>query len=78
MSKSLTPREREILAYVVRGMTNRQVGRTLYISEKTVKAHLANIFVKLGVSNRTRAAVSLSGRAAAAEHRLDSPENARA
>lgn len=53
----LTPREREILAYVGRGASNRQIANRLFISEKTVKNHLTRIFRKIGVQDRTQAAV---------------------
>ncbi|MFC8923228.1 LuxR C-terminal-related transcriptional regulator [Cellulosimicrobium sp. NPDC057127] len=52
----LTDREREVLSCVASGMTNRQVARELFISEKTVGRHLANIFTKIGVPSRTAAA----------------------
>ena len=51
----LTEREREILIHVSLGKSNREIARDLYISEKTVKNHLTNIFRKIGVSDRTRA-----------------------
>jgi len=51
----LTRREREILQLVSEGNTNGQVARTLWVTEQTVKFHLANIFRKLDVSNRTQA-----------------------
>jgi len=54
---SLTPREREILAAVVLGCTNRQMAQKFSISEDTVKHHLTNIFDKLGVSNRLELAL---------------------
>ena len=54
---ALTPREREVLVLVGSGMLNKQVPRELNISEKTVKAHLGRIFNRLGVSDRTQAAV---------------------
>lgn len=54
---SLTQRELEILACLVRGMTNREISRELYVAESTVKAHLHSTFAKLGVSNRTQAAI---------------------
>jgi len=54
---SLTEREREILIHVSLGKSNRQIARDLYISEKTVKNHLTNIFRKIGVSDRTQAAL---------------------
>ncbi len=53
----LTNREREVLLLVARGMTNQQIAASLYISEKTVKNHLSSIFEKLGVSDRTNAAL---------------------
>ena len=56
--RPLTQREKEILQLVVRGLTNRDVAQELNISETTVKAHMGNIFNKLGVSNRTEAAMS--------------------
>lgn len=52
----LTQRESEVLAHVARGASNRDVAAALTISEKTVGRHLANIFMKLGVSSRTAAA----------------------
>ncbi len=53
----LSERELEILTYVVRGSSNRNIGKGLYISEKTVKNHLSNIFRKLDVEDRTQAAL---------------------
>lgn len=52
----LTARENEILHYLVQGLSNQQIGEKLFISETTVKNHLAHIFKKLNVSNRTQAA----------------------
>ncbi len=51
----LTPREREVVALLTRGRTNRQIGRELYISEKTASVHVSNILAKLGASGRTEA-----------------------
>jgi DNA-binding CsgD family transcriptional regulator len=51
----LTPRERDVLALLVRGRTNRQIGRELFISEKTASVHVSNIIGKLGASGRTEA-----------------------
>jgi DNA-binding CsgD family transcriptional regulator len=48
----LSPREEEVVGLVVRGSTNRQISRTLFISEHTVQRHLSNIFEKVGVRNR--------------------------
>jgi DNA-binding CsgD family transcriptional regulator len=52
----LTDREREVLALVTRGATNREISTTLRISPKTVNAHLEHIFAKLGVTTRGAAA----------------------
>lgn len=52
----LTPREREIVQLAAAGRSNRQIAGELYISEKTVGRHLANVYVKLGVGSRTAAA----------------------
>ena len=51
----LTKREIEVLMRIAGGATNRQVAEQLFISEKTVGRHLANIYTKLGVSSRTAA-----------------------
>lgn len=53
----LTAREREVLQLVVDGMANKQIARRLGISEKTVKGHLTNLFQRIGVSDRTQAAL---------------------
>jgi DNA-binding NarL/FixJ family response regulator len=53
----LTPRELEVLALVVQGKTNRQIAETLTISPGTAKIHVEHIIGKLGVSDRTQAAV---------------------
>jgi DNA-binding NarL/FixJ family response regulator len=54
---SLTQREHDILALLAEGRSNREIAQSLYLSEKTVKAHLAAIFRKMGVTNRTQAAM---------------------
>ena len=51
----LTSQERRVLALLVEGMPNRQIGRTLYIAEATVKTHLNHVYRKLGVANRVEA-----------------------
>ena len=48
----LTPREREVMGYILRGYTNRQIAESLYISIRTVEGHRASIFGKLGLKNR--------------------------
>jgi DNA-binding CsgD family transcriptional regulator len=53
--EALTAREHDVLALVADGLPNREIARTLGISEHTVKFHLASIFGKLGVSTRTEA-----------------------
>ncbi|HEY4388010.1 MAG TPA: response regulator transcription factor [Ktedonobacteraceae bacterium] len=63
----LTEREREVLALVARGQTNKQIAETLYVSEKTARNHVSNILEKLGLSRRSEAA------AYAVEHRLVPP-----
>ena len=55
--KSLTPREREVLAQIAEGLTNKEIARLLNVSPATVKAHVERIIAKLGVSDRTQAAV---------------------
>ena len=53
----LTDREREVLLLVREGLANKQIARSLGIAERTVKAHLTNIFQRLGVTDRTQAAL---------------------
>ena len=52
---TLSPREDEVFALLSRGMTNKQIGKVLYISDATVKVHLRHIYRKLGVTNRLEA-----------------------
>jgi DNA-binding NarL/FixJ family response regulator len=54
---TLTPREREVLARIAEGRSNREIARLLRVSEKTVKAHVSSVLAKLGVADRTQAAV---------------------
>jgi DNA-binding NarL/FixJ family response regulator len=51
--QNLTPREREIVASLCEGNSNKMIARELGINEGTVRWHLVNIFAKLGISNRT-------------------------
>jgi DNA-binding NarL/FixJ family response regulator len=53
----LTEREREILALVTQGASNRQIAENLYLTEGTVKNHMSSILSKLGVRDRTQAAL---------------------
>jgi DNA-binding NarL/FixJ family response regulator len=53
----LTSREREVLAELAKGKSNREIARALTVSEKTVKAHVSAVLAKLGVQDRTQAAV---------------------
>ncbi|MFI2185553.1 response regulator transcription factor [Streptomyces sioyaensis] len=53
----LTPREREVLLLLSGAASNRDIGRTLGIAERTVKAHLTHIMTKISVSSRTEAAL---------------------
>src|ERR1700737_2486334 len=67
--KSLTERETSVLRLVAEGLANKEIARRLVISEKTVKAHLNNVFAKLDVHSRTQAALQAirSGIAPAAD-----------
>jgi NarL family two-component system response regulator LiaR len=53
----LTPREREVLVLIGRGYPNKRIARELAVSEKTVKTHVGHVFAKLGVTDRTQAAI---------------------
>lgn len=57
LSEPLTPREQDVLKLIVAGRTNRQIGEELYITEETVKTHVARILRKLDVTSRTQAAI---------------------
>jgi DNA-binding NarL/FixJ family response regulator len=54
---ALSPREREVLALVAQGLSNREIGRALFISERTARTHVSSILSKLGLASRTQAAL---------------------
>lgn len=56
-SERLTPREQQVLALIARGLPNKLIARELGISEKTVKTHVGHVLAKLGVTDRTQAAL---------------------
>lgn len=56
MGSDLTKREREVLAFIVDGLHNPEIGRRLYISTSTVKNHMNNIYTKLNTGSRTKVA----------------------
>jgi two-component system, NarL family, response regulator LiaR len=71
---TLSVRESEVLACVARGRTNREIARELGIGEETVKTHVTRILAKLGVQDRTQAAiVALQGRLVPLDEALDRP-----
>jgi len=57
LKSSLTPREREVMELVGQGLSNKHIGLRLELQEKTVKHHMTQILTKLGVTNRTEAAL---------------------
>ena len=64
---SLTARERDVLAGIARGLTNRAIADDLGITERTARTHVSNILAKLGLSSRTQAALL------AVQHDLERP-----
>ncbi len=69
----LTPREREVLESLSRGLSNRQIGEDLFITEHTVKKHIGSILAKLGLDDRTQAALYAVSNAATSPKRHESP-----
>ena len=57
LNPTLTPRERDVLACLTVGKSNREIATELNLAVTTVKSHLSSIYKKLGVSNRTQAAI---------------------
>ncbi|MFH8624494.1 response regulator [Streptomyces vietnamensis] len=68
----LTDRERQILALVGEGLTNREIGKRLYLAEKTVKNNISRLLAKLGVERRVQAAVIATQAQAAQDERVGS------
>jgi two-component system nitrate/nitrite response regulator NarL len=60
--QQLTPRESEVTQFVIKGLSNKEIGRQMQLSEGTVKIHLHNIYKKLNVSNRTALATMMVSR----------------
>jgi two-component system, NarL family, response regulator LiaR len=56
-AENLTPRERQVLDLIARGLPNKLIARELEVSEKTVKNHVSHVLAKLGVTDRTQAAL---------------------
>jgi len=77
--RALSPRERDVVQLVIRGLSNKQVARKLQLSEGTVKLHLHSVFQKLGAKNRYSLILTnlptASGGAALHNIDLESPES---
>ncbi|MCC5986167.1 MAG: response regulator transcription factor [Pararhodobacter sp.] len=58
---NLTPRQHDVLTHVVKGMSNKEIARSMSVSESTVKFHVASLCLRLGVKNRTQIAAQASG-----------------
>lgn len=54
-----TPRQKEVIAEMCKGKTNKEIARVLGMAEATVKLHLTEIFIKIGVSNRSKAIIKV-------------------
>ncbi|MEV4439667.1 response regulator transcription factor [Streptomyces sp. NPDC049577] len=74
---ALTDREREVLALLVEGLSNAEIGRRLLLSPATVKDHISAIYLKLGTANRVRTAVFAQRTGAARQPERAQPEGAR-
>jgi DNA-binding NarL/FixJ family response regulator len=69
----LTERESEILSLLSSGMTNRELGGALYLSENTIKSHLRSLYAKLGIRSRAQAA-ALAGQGILGDHRAQAKQ----
>ena len=70
LAEPLTEREKDVLRLLGQGMSNKEIGSTLFISERTARTYVSNILGKLGLASRTQAALY------AVEHKLvDSPKS---
>jgi DNA-binding NarL/FixJ family response regulator len=78
-SKDLSPREQEVLALLALGRTNAEIGEQLFLSVDTVKTYVRRVFAKLGVNNRTQAAMHAAERSLTPRHgaRLSQESSAR-
>ena len=76
-AEGLTPRERQVIAGVAAGESNREIAARLGLSEMTVKHHVSNIFDKLGVSNRVELAAYATSRGLAQQSTSPSPRTSR-
>jgi DNA-binding NarL/FixJ family response regulator len=63
----LSPRELEVAGLVAKGLTNKQIGDTLFVSERTAENHVQHILIKLGFSNRSQIATWLVTQAPAGQ-----------
>ena len=59
--ESLTPGERRVVDLVARGMTNREVAQSLFLTEKTVETHLGHAYTKLGINSRRHLTEAVGG-----------------
>lgn len=70
LAEPLTDREKEVLGLLGQGMSNKEIGSTLFITERTARTYVSNILGKLGLASRTQAALY------AVEHKLVDPPRA--